>query len=325
MDQPLGNAQQPNAADETTERRKEAADESARKVRVLAVDDDRSYLAYLDFLLTRAGFEVVRASNGIQAIERLRHDPSIDLLVVDLAMPGMDGIETVRRIQAEQPTPGLYTILLTGSDGTETKLRALDSGLDDFLTKQSHDSEIVAKLRSAARRAVIERRLQLENEELQTLALTDELTGIANRRALFRTAEALFAEHRGMSVILFDLDHFKTVNDTHGHTTGDRILAGVAAMLKQHTRYGDMIARYGGDEFVMLLPDTGRSTARQIASRLRSALRGLSWNANDTVIKVEASIGVAISGEDDATLADVLIRCDRGLYREKQAQPSVGP
>ncbi|HYO78511.1 MAG TPA: response regulator, partial [Thermoanaerobaculia bacterium] len=157
-------------------------------LRVLAVDDDRMYLKRLQLVLTRAGFDVVTAHDGVSALDQIRQDAAISVLLIDLSMPGMDGIETVRHARNECAFPGLYAILLTASDGTEVKLRALDSGLDDFLTKSSSDSEILAKLRSSARRLEMERRLHLQNEELQTLALTDELTGISNRRALFREA-----------------------------------------------------------------------------------------------------------------------------------------
>jgi PleD family two-component response regulator len=200
--------------DEDPVRRKRDREVPAEPLRLLAVDDDRNYLRRLQVVLTRAGFDVVTATDGDAAIDRIRRDRDISVLLIDLSMPGMDGIETVRHAREACAFPGLYAILLTGSDGTDVKLRALDSGLDDFLTKSSPDSEILAKLRSAARRIEMERRLHLQNEELQTLALTDELTRIANRRALFRAAEKMLASGKVMSVALFDLDRFKQINDT---------------------------------------------------------------------------------------------------------------
>jgi two-component system cell cycle response regulator len=294
------------------------SEQQSERVRILAVDDDRSYCNYLQLVLSRAGFDVSVAHNGPEAIERIRREQDVDLLLVDLSMPQMDGIETVRRIHEGQYVPGLYTILLTAQDGTETKLRALDSGLDDFLTKASPESEIVAKLRSAARRLEMERRLHLENEELQNLALTDELTGVANRRALFREGEQILAAGRALSVILFDLDFFKNINDTHGHLAGDRILADVAATFKEHTRYGDVIARYGGDEFVMLLPDTEIDEARQIADRLMQRIRQLRWTMHDAVVTIGASWGVAMAMSATERMTTLLSRCDTQLYRIKR-------
>lgn len=294
------------------------SEQEREKVHILAVDDDRFYLNYLQLVLSRAGFEVSVAHNGPEAIERIRAEKNIDLLLVDLSMPQMDGIETVQRIHEGQYVPGLYTILLTAQDRTETKLRALDSGLDDFLTKASPEPEIVAKLRSAARRLEMERRLHLQNEELQNLALTDELTGIANRRALFREGEQILAAGRTLSAVLFDLDLFKQVNDTYGHVAGDRILADVAAALREHTRYGDIIARYGGDEFVMLLPDTEMDEARQIAERLMARIRQLRWTMNDSVVTIGASWGVAMALSARESMMTLLARCDTQLYRRKR-------
>lgn len=296
-------------------------------LKILAVDDDPAYLRYLVLVLGRAGFtEVETASNGSAAIEHMREHCDVDLLLIDLAMPGIDGIETVRRIQEECGAPRLYTILLTAIQTTETKLRALNSGLDDFLAKQSGETEILAKIRSAARRLQMERQLHLQNEELQTLALTDELTGIANRRALFRAGEEMLTS-RSLTVVMFDLDRFKQINDTFGHLAGDRILADIGALLKANTRYGDMIGRYGGDEFVLLLPNTGEDEARQVSDRLLAKIRQLSWTISGTTINVNAQYGVAAS-KAGASLRELLAKCDEALYygkRRRNAPPNVQP
>ena len=299
-------------------RRTDAETGQGGPLKVLAVDDDAAYLRRLRLVLTRSGFEVDTAHDGPSALDHLRKDCTIGIMLVDLAMPGIDGIETVRRARIECAFPGLYAILLTASDGTDVKLRALDSGLDDFLTKTSSDHEIVAKLRSAARRLEMERRLHLENAELQTLALTDELTGIANRRALFREADAILAAGRTLSVVLFDLDRFKHVNDTYGHIAGDRILADIAAMFKAHTRYGDIIGRYGGDEFVLLLPDTNPDEATVIARRLCERTAALTWPVGDAVLTIALTSGLSTSRPDRSSLHDLLIACDRQLYARKE-------
>jgi len=288
------------------------------KLKVLAVDDDVEYLRYVQVVLTRAGFDVEVAYDGIAAIDRTCKGGRVDLLLIDLTMPGIDGIETVRRIKQNPNCSSLYTILLTASSGTETRLRALESGLDDYLSKTSSEAEIIAKIRSAARRLQMERRLHLQNEQLQTLALTDELTGIANRRAIFRVGEDVLRAGRILSAVLFDLDQFKHVNDTYGHLAGDRILADVASTFKEHTRYGDVIGRYGGDEFVLLLPDTDIEEGRQIADRLMTKIRQLSWTILDTPVSVSAQCGVAQSpSTGSTTLPELLAQCDRMLYGKK--------
>ncbi|HKO55560.1 MAG TPA: diguanylate cyclase [Thermoanaerobaculia bacterium] len=304
-------------ADTEKPSRRRSDDGSAQgpKVRILAVDDDHAYLRYLELILGRAGFDVAVAFDGMSAVDAIRRDPEIDILLVDLAMPLMDGIETVQKIQQE--ATGIYTILLTAHDGFETKLRALNSGCDDFLTKTTPESEIVAKLRSAARRLELERRLHVENEELERLAYTDELTGIANRRALFRAADEILAAGRKLSVVLFDLDDFKRVNDTYGHLMGDRILADVAGCLKKDTRYGDLIARYGGDEFVLLLPDTDEDEARRIAGRLHESVADLRWNTPSAVLRATASIGITSATDAARDIAALVAAADKRLYRAK--------
>ena len=276
-------------------------------LRVLVVDDDVAYLKLLQAVLTRAGFDVVVAEDGPTGLEKLRADHDIGVAIIDLAMPRMDGIETVRRMQTDEQQR-LYTILHTSYDEVETRLRALEGGCDDFIPKSATSSEIVAKLRTAARRLEMERRLHIENTELQTLALTDELTGIPNRRALFRAATEMLEQGRKLSVVLFDLDQFKQINDKHGHLEGDRILTEVAAMLKANTRVDDIIGRYGGDEFLLLLPDTDGREARAIANRLsRSA-------------PMTMSFGVATSSSSNDTLPDLITACDERLYRNKSAR-----
>ncbi|MDQ3283327.1 MAG: diguanylate cyclase [Acidobacteriota bacterium] len=309
--------------DHPARRSSDYAPEGESPLRVLAVDDDRMYLKRLQLVLMRAGFDVVTAPDGPTAVDRIRQDRDIAVLLIDLSMPGMDGIETARRAREACQFPGLYAILLTASDGTEVKLRALDSGLDDFLTKSSSDSEILAKLRSARRRIEMERRLHLENEELQTLALTDELTRIANRRALFREADEILASGKSLSVVLFDLDKFKQINDSYGHLMGDRILADVAACLKANTRVGDVIARYGGDEFVLLLPETSSLAARQITDRIREHIARLRWDIGGHIVRIAVGVGISTAGTG-SSIGTLLAESDAKLYDAKMARDVRG-
>ena len=318
------NLKLPDTETQRNRRKSDALEE--RKVTVLAVDDDASYLLYLEHILKRAGYAVLTAPSAAGALEILRLEKlerrleKVDLLLVDLQMPLMDGIEMVQKLRADDELRGLYSILLTASAHLQTKLRALDSGLDDYLPKQSSETEILAKLRSAARRLDLERRLHVENEELQTLALTDDLTGIANRRSLFRAAEMMLASGRPLAALLFDLNHFKKVNDQYGHVMGDQILADVGAVCRNHTRLGDLVGRYGGDEFLMLIRDATVAEARIIAARLEGEICQLRWTIHGTTFGTSSCCGVA--GTDDGphgTFQDILIRCDEEMYRFKEA------
>ena len=294
---------------------------AASGVRVLAVDDDPAYLRYLKLVLTRAGFDVSITTDGQSAIDRVHKDASIGLLLVDLVMPEMDGIETLRNLRNDATNERLYTVLLTAHDSSETKLRAFKSGFDDFLSKVAPESEIVAKVRSAVRRLDMERRLHTENEALQTLALTDELTGIANRRALFQAADEILASGRALSVVMFDLDHFKEINDTYGHLVGDRVLTELANCLKENTRVGDIIARYGGDEFVLLLPETGEVDARTIAERIR---RGVARLRSRNLSQVRICVSFGLQYLARPPLRNGIAACDEQLYAAKRHRNPSG-
>jgi len=306
-------------------RRKSDIEGSETRLRILAVDDDASYLHYIRLILSRAGFDVAVAADGAAALDLLRSDDSIELLLLDLAMPGMSGIEVVQRLKEDNRDERLYMILLTAHDAAENRIRALNNGLDDFLTKMAGESEIIAKIRSAARRLEVERRLSSINEELQELALTDELTGIANRRALFRAAEEMLRTAGEVSAVLFDLDGFKQVNDTYGHLAGDRILADVAAAFRENTRVGDLVARYGGDEFVLLLPSTPEEDAHVIAQRIRGAVASLEWTIRDAaIVRTSVSYGIASNRGGLTELMTLLAECDVALYRFKHPAVSRG-
>lgn len=303
-------------------RRQSDLDELAKSpIRILAIDDDRSYLTLLRLILTRAGFEVTIADDGRAGIEQFERDPDINLILIDLAMPAIDGIETLHSIQERAAERTLYTILLTAHSGSETKLRAYASGFDDFVAKGEPEAEFVARVRSAARRLELERQLHLDNQRLEALAFTDELTGIGNRRALFRAVDEFNVADQPFGVILLDLDRFKDVNDLHGHATGDRVLVDVAGCLKAKTRVGDVIGRYGGDEFVVLLPGAAEREVQRIGLRIAQAVAALEWKTDRDTIRVRASFGIATGSP---ALLDALQQCDVQLYRNKPAARGNG-
>ena len=290
-------------------------------LRALAIDDDPDYLAYLSALLRSLGLRVQTASRGEEALSLLRGD-DYDLLLVDLRMPSLDGFETLKQVRGEKDFRGLYTVLITGDDSAETRMRALDGGFDDYVPKSTERQEMLARLRSASRVLKRQRKLKRENAALRELATTDPLTGIANRRYLFSQFRHLLSSGiRPINVALFDLDDFKIINDTHGHMIGDRVLEDIGSLFRRQTRFDDVIARYGGDEFALLVPGLSPSEALQIAERLGRQIAGLQWPVGSETLHVGVTVGLvstAVTG--DLTPEQLFTLCDENLYSKKRAR-----
>lgn len=302
------------------ERRRATDFGEPESIRLLIVDDDRDYCAWLVSLIRRNGFDVEVAHDGEAALERLA-EQQFDLAVIDHEMPRLTGIQVIERIRAQDNTKAIYALMLTGRGEIETKLNALAAGFDDFLGKSSPQEEIVAKLVAAKRIAVRQRTLDATVRELYGLATRDELTGVFNRRFFVVEAERLLAAHCIVNIVLFDLDHFKKVNDTYGHLAGDRVLRDIGTLFHRNTRPEDLIARYGGDEFVMVVPHLPVVDIEHITARLANDVRALQWSLGPEPFSLGVTTGIASSALlEQPTLAQLLDAADRDLYRNKSQQ-----
>jgi len=286
-------------------------------LRLLVVEDDPAYCAWLMAVTRRMGFSVDSAPDGQAALERLAEQP-FEIAVIDQEMPRMTGIEVIARIRAEERMKTLYAIMLTGRAEMETKLRALGAGFDDFLSKASPEEEIAAKLVVARRIAARQRTLDTTVRELYGLATRDELTGVFNRRFFVAEAERLLMARCIVNIVLFDLDAFKHVNDTYGHLAGDRVLRDIGVLFHHNTRAEDLIARYGGDEFVLCVPHLELEDLQRMVDRLAGQLRALQWSTGEETFTIGVTTGSASSRQlDQPTLALLLAAADRDLYRNK--------
>ena len=224
---------------------------------------------------------------------RLIQQEHFPVVLSDWMMPGLDGLELCRRIRSLAGRPYTYFVMFTGRAGFEDRLEALAAGADDFLGKPFDPRELVARLEIARRLLAIQDELERKNVALRELATTDELTGLKNRRSFFEMLESYFAlaarQRSPLSLVLLDVDHFKTYNDAFGHPAGDQLLRGVADVLRGTTRAHDTVARHGGEEFAVLLPATGSVVARSLATRLQETIERRDWPHSP----VTASFGVA--------------------------------
>lgn len=285
----------------------------------LVVDDDAEYREHVVTLVSRFGFEVSAFDDGAKALDALSSGADFyDLLIVDFDMPVVNGLEFIKSLRAHERHRDAYAIMLTSSDDLETKIAALRLGFDDYLVKSASELEIGAKLSAACRVVSRQRRLDEAVRELYGLATRDELTGLFNRRVFFAEADRLLAEARIVNVILFDLDEFKPINDTLGHLAGDRILRDIGALFLKRTRSEDLIARYGGDEFVMLVPNLAPREVEALAHRIAAELGSAQWIFGTEIFSVGVTTGIACSSLlESPTVAQLISAGDRDLYKNK--------
>jgi diguanylate cyclase (GGDEF)-like protein len=292
----------------------------------LLVDDEPTQRLIMARLLKRAGYEVEVAGNGREALARIESG-DFQLMITDWEMPEMDGIALCRALRAQEGEKGyIYTILLTARDSIEHVVTGLQAGADDYLTKPVIEPELMARLNTGKRIVTLERGLRTANEENRRLSITDPLTGAHNRRFLMeqlpREIERAARYGRLLSVVMCDVDHFKKINDTHGHIIGDEVLKWFVSGLQRSVRACDWVARYGGEEFVVVLPETNVENAAVAAEHLRLHAAEAAFTAAGEPFTVTASFGV--SGWKDvvpqgATLDALIGRCDSGVYASKAA------
>jgi two-component system, cell cycle response regulator len=297
-------------------------------LRVLVAEDDADYRAWIVALTRRIGCSVDPAQDGLEAFELLMRN-SYDIAVIDHDMPRLNGVDLIARMRENDRTATVYAVMLTAADDMDAKLRALGAGFDDFLGKGSPEAEIVAKLGVARRIAARQRRMDTAVRELRGLATRDELTGVFNRRVFVAETERLLAQGTALSIVLFDLDDFKVVNDTYGHIAGDRVLRDVGAVFYRNTRPEDLIARYGGDEFVMIVPHLDVPHIESLAHRLAREVRALQWSVGSgEPFTVGVTTGMASSRLlAEPTVTQLLDAADRDLYKNKwmRRNPNENP
>jgi diguanylate cyclase (GGDEF)-like protein len=290
---------------------------------ILIAEDDPVSRRVLEAFLVKWGYQVVTATDGLDALKVLEADNAPPLAVLDWMMPGLEGPQVCQRVRARPDRPYTYILLLTARSRKDDLLQGLESGADDYLTKPFDAQELRARLHVGRRILDLQNGLIAAREELRFRATHDELTGLANRRVIL---EAISREHSrhlrdggSFGIILIDLDHFKNINDTHGHLAGDAVLKEAARRMTNSVRPYDTVGRYGGEEFLVLVPSCDPEGAMKLAERIRESLHAQPIVADVGPVHITASCGVAASSIANPLDPQNLLRlADEALYRAKE-------
>jgi len=263
-----------------------------------------------------------QAEDGLEGFKKLMASP-VDIILCDLEMPRMDGFKFLGMLKTRPEVSDTPVIILTGNEDRELKIKGLDQGACDFLTKPFDPEELVARMRVHLKIKHLQDDLKRTNELLLELSNTDHLTGLFNRRFLIEALDKELQRARrkdGMvSLIMIDLDHFKRINDSYGHMQGDVVLQKVALQLQKELRNYDVAARYGGEEFVAILPDTCLKEAYMVADRIRLSIQGMHLAGPMAVERITASLGVSVYPSPHYEDIDGLLRsADEALYQAKE-------
>jgi two-component system cell cycle response regulator len=299
------------------------------KAKVLIVEDSEAQRRALVEALASRGYDVQQAAGGLEALGSIKSDPP-DVVILDVVLDGMDGYSVCRWLRLGERTREIVVIMLTVKSEVKERVEGLHVGADDYVPKPFDVDELEARMFAALRGRNARIELRARNAELEGmltrtehLAMTDALTGVFNRRRFTDVLAREWASARRygheVSLLLVDLDRFKAVNDGEGHAAGDEILKQLAGVIAGSVREVDVCARYGGDEFIVLLPHTTRDRAVVVADRMRERLAKLVSTWTGEAKNVSLSVGIASSADASLRSPDDLVEAaDRALYEAKR-------
>lgn len=302
--------------------------EAMAKAKILLVEDSKAQAGLIRDFLEKTGYEVIWAENGKSAI-KIAKGKGIDIILLDLVLPDISGNEVCRWLKLNEDTKGLPIIMLTVKDGLTDKVAGLEAGADDYLPKPYNEIELNARIYASLRTKALQDELRQKNRQLENLlkqveimAITDQLTGIYNRRRLVTILEKEFRRtiryKSPLACLMIDIDHFKRINDRFGHHAGDMVIREIAQILVKNAREIDTVARWGGEEFIALFPQTKKEEALQSASRIIKAVSEHKFpEIADEQITV--SIGIASAPDPSIDTEEKLIHAsDMALYEAKK-------
>ncbi|MBN1545743.1 MAG: diguanylate cyclase [Syntrophaceae bacterium] len=291
-------------------------------MKILVAEDDAVSRRILEATLAKWDYQVISVDDGRKALKVLEAENAPELAILDWMMPEMEGVEICKRIRSHENRDYVYMILITAKEGKENLISGLEAGADDYLVKPFDHQELRVRLHSARRILKLQKALLDKQEILKDQATHDPLTGLWNRAAingiLDKELDRAIRDRRCVSLIMADIDHFKRINDNFGHPTGDRVLKETTRRISETLRTYDAVGRYGGEEFICVLPGCKLQTASKIAERIRVAIESNDIDTGEGKISVTISLGVAAYRNGMDTGRDVLIKmADTALYLAK--------
>ncbi|NOT27312.1 MAG: diguanylate cyclase [Acidobacteria bacterium] len=284
-------------------------------VKILIAEDEPVSRLRLQSTLQRWGYKVTTAGDGAEALHEMQKPDRPGIAILDWMMPHVDGLDVCRSIRATADRDYTYVILLTSLDREEDIVAGFDAGADDYITKPFSLHELHARIRTGVRIVRL-------HEQLRAAAMHDSLTGLLNRRAFFEIFEKEVSRAKrqqlSLGILMVDLDHFKQVNDQHGHLAGDAVLREAARRLRRRVRATDVVGRYGGEEFVVALPGSDLKQAVSIAEEFRHCIASEPFEVPSGRLTMTTSVGV-VTTWDMAEAEHLLKTADEALYRAKAA------
>jgi two-component system, cell cycle response regulator len=289
--------------------------------RILVVDDDPANIRLVLETLEGAGYILETAGDGVQAIEKVRAQAP-DLLILDVMMPKMNGLEVCRIVKSMSVDAFIPIILVTVQGDIDSKVTGLKLGADDYLAKPYNPLELRARVSSMLRIKRLQDKIIAKRHELEALSITDDLTGLYNHRALQQRLKDEFLRaqryNEPLSTLMIDLDHFKEVNDRFGHLFGDYVLSDLAKIIQANVREIDVCARYGGEEFMVILPQTHFTGSLTVADRIWRSIGARDFNDGKTSAHITVSVGIAFfPNRDIGSVEQLVAAADQALYQAK--------
>ncbi len=292
-------------------------------MRVLIAEDDLTARTILSGLLRKWGFEVEAVNDGLAAWQTLQQPGAPLLVLMDWIMPGLEGLEVIEKVRALDSECPPYIILLTSRDQKGDIYRGLEAGANDYIKKPFDNEELFARLRVGQRSVELQTRLLETQQTLSHLAAHDPLTGVLNRRAVLDQLSRELArvgrrEGGGLSIGYFDIDNFKTINDHHGHQVGDEVLKCMVSVLVANLRTYDILGRLGGDEFLVIAPETSGENTSLLFERMAKCVADLKVKTSAGEVSVTISIGVA-EATKTTSLDHLIEAADAAMYNAKHS------